>query len=299
MLYSISDLEKLSGIQAHTIRIWEQRYNALQPLRSAGNTRHYEDDQLKRLLNIVSLMGSGLKISQICNLSDEEMKGYIQQEIEVRIVETERYEPYISQLIQAGISYQEDAVNVLLQDCISKYSLKVTYEKIMYPALIRLGLLWQKDSICPAQEHFLSSLIRQKLFAVTDNLLPAKKASSTWLLFLPEDEGHDIGLLYAKYILRKAQEKTIYLGSHVPVSSLMDAVKKNKVDHLLFFLIRTRLNSDAQKYVDDLAKQFPESEIHLSGNTELIKELTLPPKMTFFNSIQALENMINKTKTSI
>jgi DNA-binding transcriptional MerR regulator len=293
MLYSIADLEKLSGIQAHTIRIWEQRYHALQPLRSAGNTRHYEDSQLKRLLNIVSLSESGLKISQICALSDEEMKAFIQKEIDATTTLTKQFEPHISQLLIHGLAYDELGVERLLAHCFRIYGVPVTYKKIMYPLLVRLGLLWQKDSICPAQEHFLSSLIRQKLFAVIDTLPAPLNPHTTWLLFLPENEGHDIGLLYARYVLKKAGEKVIYLGSHVPMPSLIEAVTQNKVDHLLLFMIHARLSSDAQIYLQDLTAHFPGLPIHLSGSSRLIAELALPPSVHWFKSIEALENFIH------
>ncbi|MET3114352.1 DNA-binding transcriptional MerR regulator/methylmalonyl-CoA mutase cobalamin-binding subunit [Pedobacter sp. CG_S7] len=298
MLYSISDLEKLSGIQAHTIRIWEQRYQALQPLRSAGNTRHYEDSQLKRLLNIVSLSESGLKISQICALSDEDMKGLIQKDIEVTSAITEQFEPHISQLIISGLAYDEVAIDQLLSNCIKQYGLADTYKKIIYPLLLRLGLLWQKDSICPAQEHFLSSLIRQKLFAAIDTLPPAINAKATWLLFLPEGEEHDIGLLFAKYLLRNFGEKVIYLGSHVPMSSLIGALKENKVDHLLFFMTQARLTTDAQKYLNSLAEQFPTIQIHLSGSSKLITDLNMPKQVTWFKNIETLESFIHPNETS-
>jgi methanogenic corrinoid protein MtbC1 len=221
---------------------------------------------------------------------------HIQQQIDTSTTTNDLYEPYVSQLIFAGIVYDEEAVNGLLTSSIKKFGASVTYEKIMCPLLVRLGLLWQKDSICPAQEHFLSSLIRQKLFAAIDQLPMAKNSSKTWLLFLPEDEGHDIGLLYAKYLLRKAGEKVIYLGSHVPVLSLKDAFKKNKVDHLLFFMSHMRLTADAQKYINSLVEDFPLVNIHLSGSHKLIEELTLPENVTWLNHSKALENMINATK---
>jgi len=161
-----------------------------------------------------------------------------------------------------------------------------------------LGLLWQKDSICPAQEHFLSNLIRQKLFAATDALPPATKPRKTWLLFLPEDEGHDISLLYAKFVLRNAGEKVIYLGSHVPISSLIEAMEANKVDHLLLFMVQLRLTANAQRYINDLAQQFPDHQIHLSGSTKLITELEMPKKVNWLKSIEALESSTHPIEIS-
>jgi len=299
MQYSISDLEKLSGIQAHTIRIWEQRYQALKPSRTAGNTRYYDDTEMKRLLNIVSLSETGLKISQICALSDEEMQVYIEKEIEALSTETKEFEPYISQLLHYGLSYDEMMIDQLFSKCISHYGLKVAYQNIIYPLLFRLGLFWQKDSICPAQEHFMSNLIRQKLFTAIDVLPMPKNPQSTWLLFLPEDEGHDIGLLYAKFALKEAGEKVIYLGSHVPMPSLIQAVNENTVDHLLFFLLHTRLTTDAQNYIDLLTEQFPYLQIHLSGSHKLISDLKMPEGMNWFDSMETFENFIHPNELTV
>ncbi|WP_432712044.1 MerR family transcriptional regulator [Pedobacter sp.] len=293
MHYSISDLEKLSGVQAHTIRIWEQRYDALKPLRSAGNTRHYEDNQLKRLLNIVSLKESGMRIAQICALSTEQMNAFIQKEMDANSAEHLKFEPFISQLLVFGLAYNDEKVDSLLSTCMESFGVDLTYQNIIYPLLVRLGLLWQKTSICPAQEHFMSNLIRQKLFAAI-NVLPMPMATAkTWLLFLPEDEGHDIGLLYAKYVLKNNGEKVIYLGSYLPMSSLIEAMQDNRVDHLLFFMVHSRLPSEAQHYIKELTKYFPDTEILLSGNPKLIGDLALPKTVNWFKDIESLENFIH------
>ncbi|MEJ5960965.1 MerR family transcriptional regulator [Pedobacter immunditicola] len=299
MQYSISDLEKLSGIQAHTIRIWEQRYNALKPSRTAGNTRYYDDNEVKRLLNIVSLSESGLKISQICALSDQELQAYIEREIVALSADNKQFEPYISQLLHHGLTYDEITINKLLSKCTDHYGLKATYQHIIYPLLVRLGLFWQKDSIYPAQEHFLSNLIRQKLYSAIDALPTPENPQSVWLLFLPEDEGHDIGLLYANYVLKEAGEKVIYLGSHVPMPSLIQAVKDNPVDHLLLFMVYARLTTDAQSYIDHLTAQFPDLQIHLSGSHKLLSDLKMPQQVNWFNDIGAFENFIHPNELTV
>lgn len=265
----------------------------MKPSRTAGNTRYYDDTEMKRLLNIVSLSESGLKISQICALSDQEMQAYIEKEIEALSSDTKQFEPYISQLMHHGLAYDEILINKLLSKCIAHYGLTTTYQNIVYPLLVRLGLFWQKDSIFPAQEHFMSNLIRQKLFAAIDVLPTPKKPQSTWLLFLPEDEGHEIGLLYAKFALKEAGEKVIYLGSHVPMPSLIQAVSENSVDHLLFFMRYSRLTTDAQHYIDNLTKQFPDLQIHLSGSHKLLSDLKMPERVNWFDSIEAFENFIH------
>lgn len=293
MKYSIADLEKLSGIQSHTIRIWEQRYQALTPHRSAGNTRYYDDEQVRRLLNLVTLTHSGIKISQACAFSNTEINTIIQQEIDRNQASTTEFEHFINQLLIAGMAYNEQSFNQLLSQVIEQNSLSVAYEHVIYPLLNRLGMMWQQDKICPAQEHFLSNLIRQKLFTAIDGLPPNNTQGPTWLLFLPEDEGHDIGLLFAKYVLRNARQKVIYLGSHVPVSSLASAINDNQIDHLLLFMTHTRLVTDAQNYIDHLAHQFKTMKIHLAGNSRLLAEINMPEQLNWFKSIGDLEKYIH------
>jgi DNA-binding transcriptional MerR regulator len=293
MKYSISDLEKLTGIQSHTIRIWEQRYQALTPHRSAGNTRYYDDEHLKRLLNLVTLNHSGIKISKACALTDEEINTLISKAISESRINSAEFEQYINQLLIYGLNYEEQLFNALLNKTIVQHGMNSTYAQVMYPLLNRVGLMWQQDKICPAQEHFLSNLIRQKLFTAIDHLPPFNKSDTAWLLFLPEDEGHDIGLLFAKYVLRNAGQKVIYLGSHVPLSSLTLAINNNQVDHLLLFMTHARVVTDTQQYIDQLAQQFSSAQIHLAGNGRLLSEIAMPAHVDWIKSIDDLERYIH------
>ncbi|WP_432708366.1 MerR family transcriptional regulator [Pedobacter sp.] len=293
MKYSISDLEKLSGVQSHTIRIWEQRYGALTPHRSAGNTRYYDDEHLRRLLNLVTLNHSGIKISQACALSDTEINTLIQQTIDQSRTSNDEFEHYINQLLIDGLAYNEQSFNKLLSKALIKHSLNTVYEQVIYPLLNRVGMMWQQDKICPAQEHFLSNLIRQKLFTAIDSLPQEEENGDSWLLFLPEDEGHEIGLLFAKYVLLNARQKVIYLGSHVPVSSITQTINDIQIDHLLLFMTHARLVADAQKYIDELANLYKTARIHLAGNKRLLSEIKMPAQVNWFKSIGDLEEYIH------
>jgi len=294
MQYSISDLEQLSGIQSHTIRIWEQRYNALNPHRSAGNTRYYDEKQLLRLLNIVSISKQGLKISKICSLSDEAIHQLIEQEITSTISDNLDYEFYISKLLNYGIVYDELNFNRLLNQCFVKYDVSISYQFIIYPLLVRLGLMWRKDSICAAQEHFLTHLIRQKLFVAIENL-PIVKTNQTWLLFLPQEEEHEMGLLYANYVLRRLKQKVIYLGAKVPLQSVDQVIQSNQIHHMLIFLVHPNLVANTQVYIDQLANKYSHIAIHLAGNQQLLANLKLPANITLFRSIEQFELLIQST----
>jgi len=291
MNYSISDLEQLSGIHSHTIRIWEQRYNALTPTRSQGNTRLYDDKQLRRLLNIVSLNKSGLKISKICSLSDQAVDQLLDQQLSYQS-DDDQAEYYISQLISHGLAFDEFSFNHLIDKGIDQLGLSDCYRKIMYPLLVRLGLMWRKDDICPAHEHFLSNIIRQKIFTHINNLPLTKSTRGTWLLFLPEDEDHDIGLLFASYILRMHHHQVIFLGSKVPLDSIEKVFSTLDVDYVLLFMVKSRLATAAQKYIDQLSAICSSAKIHLAGNGQVIGKLKNIDQIGWFKTLDEFEELI-------
>jgi len=294
MTYSISDLQRLTGVQTHTIRIWERRYHALEPMRSAGNTRFYDDRQLRRLLNIVGLSNSGLKISQVCALTEDEMNVLLEKEVEKSVSPVEKYEYYVSQLLSYGLSYDEFQFGELITNAITKYGLKNTYINIMYPLLVRLGLMWRSDNICPAQEHFLSNIIRHRITSATENISLKKKYKSTWVLFLPEEDDHDIGLLFANYLLKAAGHKVIYLGAKVPVESVRDVIEKVQVEHLLVFMLRSQSAEVTMEYVKGLSATFARQEIHIAGSSRILAEVPMKGNVKWMKSIDDLEHIINK-----
>ena len=273
--FSISDLEQFSGIKAHTIRIWEKRYNALKPERSEGNTRSYNNSQLKRLLNIVSLMKSNYKISELGKMSDSKMNELIGNQISAKQKTKDPYEHFITRLILAGIEYDEVSFKKLFSNCTSKYGLKTTYTHVIYPLLIRLGLMWSNESIVPSSEHFIVSILKQKLFTAIDSLPLAESPDTVWVLFLPENEFHLIGLLFANYLIRFSGQKVIYLGANIPFESLIDTVDKTKPANLLFFLVHNNTHEESQKYIDKLRRHFKRVNIYLSGNISLIDKLKI------------------------
>lgn len=285
MQYSISELEQLTGISTHNIRIWERRYKALQPGRSAGNTRTYSDDHLKRLLNIASLHHAGVKISKACTMDNAAMELALQQAVEQTAGIEKKYEFYISEIIRNGLEYREGNVSNLVNNTFKQLGILEAYKFVFYPLLVRLGLMWRQDSLCPSQEHFLSSILRQKLFAAIDNLPVNESHNGGWLLFLPEDEDHDIGLLMANYLLRAGAARVIYLGAKVPLYAVKKAAAGAHPQNLLLFMTRIRPVNDAREYIEQLSKDFSQLQIYLSGNDRLIAGLTLPANVHWIKSI--------------
>jgi len=293
MQYSISDLEQLSGVSVHNIRIWERRYGALQPLRTAGNTRFYDDEQLKRLLCIAGLYHAGHKISRACGLSNDDMANLLQHDIDQTRSPEHRHEYFISQIINHSLTYDEQKISELIFTSFEQSGVLDTYKLVIYPMLVRMGLMWLNNSLCPSQEHFLSQIIRQKLFSAIDkcNEKPLKDASR-WLLFLPEDEDHDIPLLLASYLLRTAGNRVTYLGQRVPLSSLLNAAEATQPHNLLFFMTRIRPVAGAQKYIDALSTKFPGVNIYLSGNKKVLSDVNMPAGVKWLETPQAFEEVI-------
>ena len=291
MAYSISDLEQLSGIRAHTIRMWERRYNALQPMRSEGNTRLYDDTQLKRLLNIVSLNTSGLKISKVCALADVEIDRLLSGQL-AYTSEDEQSEYCISQLVRHGLAFDEFSFHQLVDKTIDNLGLSECYRKIIYPLLVRLGLMWRKDDICPAHEHFLTNIIRQKIFAHINNVPVQKITGRSWLLFLPEHEDHDIGLLFASYMLRIYHQKVIFLGSKVPLDAISRVYHTLNVDDVLLFMVNAQWPVKAQQYIDQLSVICAGAQIHLAGNGQVISKLKNIDHINCFKTLDEFEQLI-------
>ncbi|WP_443943511.1 MerR family transcriptional regulator [Pedobacter sp. AW1-32] len=287
-MYTISDLEQLSGIQAHTIRIWEQRYNALKPVRSAGNTRAYDDEQLKKLLNIVTLNKAGLKISKICKLTAERFKTLLDRAL-IQDIAISSFDDVINSLIQSAFAFDENTFHSLADSNISVHGLTICYKNIFYPLLVKLGMMWQKSDICPAHEHFISNLIRQKICRELEALPLCQKPAATWLLFLPEDDDHDIGLLFASYLLRLHNQKVVFLGTKMPLKSVESVMKDMSIDHVFLFIVRLKSTKIIRQYINQLMAISKNSKIHLAGNRQMLDQL---PNDTLLNKVKNLDEFV-------
>jgi hypothetical protein len=274
--------------------MWEQRYNALTPLRSEGNTRYYDNSQLRRLLNIVSLMNANYKVSELCEMPDKKLFSMINEAIGRSVASADPYEYYISQLIAAGMSYDEQHFDKILTNCLVRFGMKDAYTKIMYPMLVRTGLMWCSDSMPPANEHFMSSLLKQKLFTAIDSLPPFKPSADKWLLFLKETEYHEIGLLFASYLIRLAGKQVIYLGPDVPFESLTQAIKTIRPHYLLFFLVHHDDPDVIQEYNQHLTNVFTGKKIFVSGDSRLLSQVQTGKKIQWIKTVNELENELTK-----
>ncbi len=229
--FTIKDLENISGIKAHTIRMWEQRYNFLKPQRSCTNIRYYSNEELKTLLNIALLNRYGFKISHIDKMCQSEICAKVlslqdQEALQERVVMA---------LVSQMIDMQTDRFEATLQKYIKCHSLEQAIREIIFPFLDKIGILWQTGHIMPAQEHFVTNIIRQKIIVAIDNIGPVTGESSC-ILFLPEGEYHEIGLLFLCYLLKKRNVRVSYLGANVPINDVESIVETIKPDYAFIHL---------------------------------------------------------------
>ncbi|GAA4448396.1 MerR family transcriptional regulator [Rurimicrobium arvi] len=247
--YQISDLARLSGVKAHTIRIWEKRYNLINPFRTGTNIRYYDDAQLKKLLNVVSLLDRGHKISAVASMSANEIK---QEMLDAAPADGEFY---IRELVKAMIDFDEGLFGDTLESLFTAMRPEDAIRDVVYPFLAKVGLLWRISEARPVQEHFASGLVRRRLLSMIDRL-PLSGNSKTFLLFLPEGEWHELGLLVAEFLLRSYGARVINLGQSVPLDDLSFMLRKIKPQ-----VVFTMLTADAyERFMQQLQSLVAESK---------------------------------------
>jgi DNA-binding transcriptional MerR regulator len=287
--YSIKDLEVLSGIKAHTLRIWEQRYNLIAPSRTDTNIRQYSSDDLKLLLNISLLNENGYKISKIANMSADELR----EEVLAITDKNNKYSDQIHALTLAMIDIDEARFEKIMSKNILQFGLEKTMINIIYPFLTKIGLMWQTGSINPAQEHFMSNLIRQKLIVAIDGQYNAPSNNSkTFLLFLSEGELHELSLLFTHYILKSRQQKSIYLGQWLPFQDLVQIAKTHKPDYIVTVVTSIPSHNEVQKFVSKLSETFTDTEILLSGYQVVGQDLVVADNVKILNKMDDLIDIV-------
>jgi DNA-binding transcriptional MerR regulator len=262
-VYSIRELERLSGIKAHTIRIWEKRYNLIDPHRTNTNIRYYTDNDLKKILNVAVLNRQGIKISNIARLNDLELKEEI-----IRVTRSNHSEDTIvDSLAIAMIDLDEYMLEAIIDKSISKIGFKSTVIDVFYPFLEKIGILWQSGEVNPAQEHFISNLIRQKIISAVDHLPNSfNPKAKKFMLLLPEGEWHEIALLFAYYLLKESKHEVIYLGQSVPYADVLSTGSAKEFDGIVVSCTTTQPEFDFIQYLKDLGGAFPDKTIlYFSG----------------------------------
>lgn len=264
--YSISDLEQLSGVKAHTIRIWEQRYNLLNPSRTTTNIRTYGEADLRRLLNVATLCSRGQRISQVVRMSEEERQAAALALCnEVKPADG----PRLNALLTASLDLDEPRLHRLFDEAIEELGTEETLLRLGYPLLQRLGVSWKAGSLSLAQERLVGQLLRQELMASADALplIPLAQADAPrWLLFLPEGEWQELSLLFMNYALRARGRQVLYLGPNLPLADVVAAAKTFKPSVLATVLTSVPARNQVSNFAAELRAQCPEASVILFGS---------------------------------
>lgn len=289
--FSIRDLENLSGIKAHTIRIWEKRYDLLSPERTETNIRNYSLASLQKLLNITMLYNNGYKISKIARIKEQDIPYMVKEIVAKNSVKNHAINAFKLAMINFDQTLFINTYNSLL----SERSFREIFSEVFIPLLNELGLLWQTDTISPAHEHFVTGLIKQKIQTNTEKLqhLEPTKTDKVFVPFLPENEIHEIGLLYVNYEIVLRGYKSIYLGQTIPLENLKDVMKYYDDLHFISYFTVVPTKDQVHKYVDAFSKIAREnnqtSKLWILGRqNQYLEQEHLPECVRTFNSIERI-----------
>ncbi len=288
--YSIKDLQNFTGIKAHTIRMWEKRYNIVEPKRTNTNIRYYDDDDLKKLINISILNRNGYKISAIVSLSDSA----ISEEILSLAHTLNDFESQIEGLVVSMIDFDENMFEKIFNTAVIKMGFEDAVINILYPFFEKIGVLWQIGTITTSHNYFISNLVRQKIIVAIDGLVTSfTNKTKTYLLFLPEGEHHELGLLFYQYILKKNNYTIIYLGANVPDECLIELTKSEKINGLMTSVKAPLKQDEFVEYIKDLSKKFNSKPIYVSGFGINSLGDMLPENISFFKNPREFKNKLN------
>ena len=289
MPFTIKDIENLSGIKAHTIRIWEQRYKFLKPTRSETNIRFYSNDELRIILNIALLNKYGYKISHISRMSHksicEKVLSLTDADAKANVI--------VNDLLQCMAVFNPESFETILTEYIKTAGIEKTVVQIIYPFLEKVGMLWLTNHINPAQERLVSNVIRQKIIVGIDSI-PTKKTSSTKVcLFLPEGEYHELSLLFVAFLLKKKGVPFIYLGANIPCEELKSVTLLKNPYYLYTHLTTAGLSFNFDKFLSILNKDFRKFSTIISGRLTSSYVKKIPQKIIFKKSLAGVKEFIS------
>ena len=290
--YSIDQFSSITGITKFVLRTWENRYAHLKANRSETNIRIYNDEMIVRALNTNYLLEAGYKISKISKLSEIELIKIV-DEIKVNQIEgKENY--YINQIIISTLEFSTSKFNKVFEEGVLEFGILDFYKKVILATLNRIGILWLTNKVSPSQEHFLSENIKQKLIMSSDIYLNQENTKQTWLLFLPEKEFHEIGLLFARFILVKNGFNVIYLGSNLPHESLNQVNEKIKIDNTLMFSVSNSSLININSTIEYLESNFQSANNYIVSKEITTKMISEKSNINILNDVNSFINIISK-----
>lgn len=292
--FSIRDIENLTGIKAHTLRIWEQRHGLLIPKRTDTNIRYYDGEDLKMALKISLLNHHGYKISRIQRMDNEQIDTLLRETADVGF----QFDYLLNNMMEATIDMDSDKLENLLDKYIRKFGIEQTVEQLIFAFMVKIGIMWMSNRVIPAQEHIASNIISRKILLAIEKL-PRKMdfTQPKFLLFLPEGEIHEIGLLYVQYHLLKHGKNTIYLGPNAPLSQVELVCKLQKPNYLYTHVTAVSNDFDLENYFTKLSKIFPLNKIFASGS--MLQKGKLPQDLlnvVFLTTLREAKAVLANTK---
>ena len=258
--YKIKDLENLTGIKSHTIRIWEKRYRILSPDRTDTKIRTYSDSELTHLLTVSMLNRNGIKISKIAQLSQEDMNNLLW---DIKVNKEPEYS--MDKLLLSLVSLDEELFKETLANLLESEGLEKTFTNHLIPFLDRIGIMWLIGSVNPAQEHFMSNLIRQKIISEIDKQEIPVSTEKSVLMYLPEHEWHEMSLLFYHFLLRSKGVPTFYLGQSLPYESLVECIEKLKPNYILSSWLTAVDEKLVVSYFKRLKSDYPKLDVFAGG----------------------------------
>ena len=287
--FTIKDIENLSGIKAHTIRIWEQRYSFLNPQRTETNIRFYSNHELQTVLNIALLNKYGYKISHIDRMSQAEITEKV-----LTLTQAEaQQERIVNELLHAMVEVDMDSFEKILDNYIGTKGIEKAILQIIFPFLERIGILWLTNHIKPAQEHLVSNIVRQKLVMGIESL-PVRHGNKSAILYLPEGEHHEMGLLYLHYLLKKKGVRVWYLGANCPLSDMAFLAQLKMPDFLYLHLTSVAANFNLEKYLNALHQKLPDMPTIVSGVLTIGYKKKLPASVTLKQSLAEVMSFVSE-----
>ena len=287
--FTIRDLENLSGIKAHTIRIWEQRYTFLKPHRTNTNIRYYSNDELKTVLNIALLNKYGFKISHIEKMQATEIRDKILSLGDARAIQ----ERIVNDLVQEMVDMEFERFEKIIANYILAKGIERTVIQIIFPFLEKIGILWLTGHVSPAQEHLVTNIIRQKLIVGIESTISPVRLDKTCLLFLPEGEHHELGLLFMYYLLKSRGARIIYLGANVPVKDAQYVIKSKKPDMVFVHLTATAANFNFDKFLQNIHLYFENTRTIISGQLTQQYKKNPPASVEFKKSLTEVMELLS------
>lgn len=287
--YSIKDLESLSGVKAHTLRIWEKRYGIINPSRTDTNIRFYQDTDLQNILNISLLNRKGIKISKIAGMSSEAIRQKVAEVTEVGSV----FEDQLDSLMLSMFELDETKFNIILDHHIHSKGFEECMNDIVYPLLDKLSVMWVAGSVKAVHETFVSNIIRKKTIVEIDRLSRLNGFTDVrCLIYLPESETHELSLLFLEYILIKNKVKVINLGMSVPLIDVLEGKNIFKAKYIFTIFNDSFGDTPLQPYLNELAKNSSEQQIIISGFQTANQSLHLPNNIKIINSIEEVKEFV-------